>query len=71
MSVVLFLNACATKTKPLAGTSTNIVTKDSNKAPFLTEPKVLKVWVPEKIEGDKFIEGHYMWILEKTSFWSL
>lgn len=71
MSVVLFLNACASKTKPNLESSTSSITKDTNKAPFLTEPKVRKVWVPEKIDGDKFIEGHYMWILEKTSSWSL
>ena len=44
--------------------------KDINKSPSLTAPKVSKVWVPEKIEGDKFIEGHNMWILEKTTSWS-
>jgi hypothetical protein len=40
------------------------------KTPFLTSPKVRKVWVPEKIEGDKLIEGHWMWVLERTSTWS-
>ncbi len=48
----------------------NISIKDDNKSPSLTAPKVRKVWVPEKIDGDKFIEGHYMWILEKTTSWS-
>lgn len=48
----------------------NTSIKDDNKSPSLTAPKVRKVWVPEKIDGDKFIEGHYMWILEKTTSWS-
>lgn len=44
--------------------------KNDNKSPSLTAPKVNKIWVPDKIEGDKYIEGHYMWILEKTTSWS-
>lgn len=44
--------------------------KMNDKTPFLTSPKVRKVWVPEKIEGDKFIEGHWMWVLERTTTWS-
>ncbi len=52
----------------------NIDTNQSNtsndKSPALTSPKVRKVWVPEKIEGDKYIEGHWMWVLERTTTWS-
>ncbi len=44
--------------------------KVENKSPSLTTPKVRKVWVPEKIEGDKYIEGHWMWVLERTTTWS-
>jgi len=44
--------------------------KKEDKAPFLTEPKVRKVWIPDKIENDKYIEGHWVWILERTSTWS-
>lgn len=44
--------------------------KDENKSPALTTPKVRKVWVPEKIEGDKYIEGHWMWVLERGTTWS-
>ena len=40
------------------------------KAPSLTAPKVRRVWVPAQIEGEKFIEGHYMYVIEKTSTWS-
>lgn len=42
---------------------------DSN-APSLTAPKVRRVWVPARIEGDKYIDGHYMYVIEKTSTWS-
>lgn len=44
--------------------------KEGNLAPVLTMPKVRKVWVPDKIESDKYIEGHWVWILERTSTWS-
>jgi uncharacterized protein YcfJ len=41
-----------------------------SKTPFLTAPKVRRVWVPARIEGDKYIDGHYMYVIEKTSTWS-
>lgn len=40
------------------------------KSPALTTPKVRRVWVPARIEGDKYIDGHYMYVIEKTSSWS-
>lgn len=49
---------------------TNQSNTSSDKSPALTSPKVRKVWVPEKIEGDKYIEGHWMWVLERTTTWS-
>lgn len=63
------LSACTTMNKNKMD-SNKSVNKVDNKSPSLTAPKVSKVWVPEKIEGDKYIEGHYMWILEKTTSWS-
>lgn len=41
-----------------------------SKTPSLTAPKVRRVWVPAQIEGDKYIDGHYMYVIEKTSGWS-
>ncbi len=40
------------------------------KAPSLTAPKVRRVFVPSRIEGERYIEGHYMYVIEKTSTWS-
>jgi phosphoglycolate phosphatase-like HAD superfamily hydrolase len=34
-----------------------------NHVPSLTTPEVRRVWVPEKIEGNTFVEGHYMYVL--------
>ena len=42
----------------------------SPNTPLLTSPKVRRVWVPAKIEGEKYIDGHYMFVIEKTSGWS-
>ena len=66
---IIGMSGCTTmnKSKTEAGKPFN---KDDNKTPSLTAPKVNKIWVPEKIEGDKYIEGHYIWILEKTTSWS-
>lgn len=44
--------------------------KDDEKVPSLTSPEVRRVWVPEKIDGGKFIEGHYMYVIERNSVWS-
>ncbi|MBI4403529.1 MAG: hypothetical protein HY537_05180 [Deltaproteobacteria bacterium] len=41
-----------------------------SKTPSLTAPEVRRIWVPEKIEGSKYIDGHYEFILERNSVWS-
>lgn len=74
INIILYMNllvlaSCTTPNKDTLPNA-NQRNKNDNKSPFLTAPKVRKVWIPEKIENDKFIEGHYMWILEKTSSWS-
>lgn len=38
--------------------------------PYLSAPKVRRIWVPARIEGEKYIDGHYMYVIEKTSQWS-
>jgi hypothetical protein len=40
-----------------------------DKTPFLTKPQVQRVWVPEKIEGDKYIEGHWLYVIDRPSVW--
>lgn len=67
--IIIILNSCTSMNKD-TNTPNTANNKNDSKQPFLTTPKVRKIWVPEKIENDKFIEGHYMWILEKTSSWS-
>ena len=66
---VIMMSGCSSMNKPKVDQSSNS-NKSDNKSPSLTMPKVRKVWVPEKIEGDKYIEGHWMWVLERTTTWS-
>lgn len=65
----LILSSCSTlnKNKKNNFVSNNLSEK---KSPSLITPKVRKVWIPEKIDGDKYIEGHWMWVLERTTTWS-
>ncbi len=39
------------------------------KNPRLTEPRYRSIWVPDKIEGDRYIEGHRTFIIEETGKW--
>ncbi len=70
MGMVIMISGCTSMKSKSIDSKNSSSNKDELKSPTLTAPKVRKIWVPEKIEGDKFIEGHYMWILEKTTSWS-
>lgn len=69
-TIMFVLCSCSLKKKK---NQNQVNSSESNEisSPLLTKPKVKKIWVPEKIEGDKFIEGHWMWVLERTTSWSL
>jgi hypothetical protein len=68
---ILTVLGCSTTTKQSDKNAPNPNTQNKEeKVPSLTMPKVRKVWVPDKIESDKYIEGHWMWVLERTSTWS-
>lgn len=43
---------------------------DPNQVPSVTKPDVGTLWIPPKIEGDRYIEGHRIYILERKSEWS-
>ena len=44
--------------------------EDGSKTPSLTAPEVRRIWVPDKVEGSKFIDGHFEFFIEKNSVWS-
>ena len=40
------------------------------KYPFLTRPEVQTLWIPDTIEGDRFVEKHRVFVIQKNSSWS-
>lgn len=47
----------------------NELPRDKVSTPSLTKPVVRRVWVPDKVEGEKLVRGHWVYILEKSSGW--
>jgi hypothetical protein len=62
IGVTLSLLGCASK-KPISA-------QNKGKVPSLTAPEVRRIWIDDKIEGSRYIEGHYEYILDKPSVWS-
>ena len=54
------------KTKPIA--STKLEDQDIE-SPFLKSPKVKKIWQEDKIEGRKYIKGHWIYEIEEQPVW--
>ena len=69
IGIVVMMSSCTTLNKTNQNPSKS-ANKADDKSPSLTSPKVRKIWVLEKIEGDRYIEGHWMWVLERTTTWS-
>jgi hypothetical protein len=47
------------------------VSKDfKEKVPGMSTPEIRRVWVPEKIEGNKYIEGHYIYVIDRGAVWN-
>jgi hypothetical protein len=42
---------------------------DEADAPFLKSPKVRKYWQDDKIEGKKFIKGHWIYEIQEVPVW--
>ncbi|PIU00997.1 MAG: hypothetical protein COT74_00350 [Bdellovibrionales bacterium CG10_big_fil_rev_8_21_14_0_10_45_34] len=43
---------------------------DEDTYPALTKPKLRSVWVPDKVEGNKYIKGHWIYVIEDAGSWS-
>ena len=51
--------------------ATPAITKDfKSKVPGVSTPEVRRVWIPEKIEGNKYIEGHYIYVIDRGAVWN-
>ena len=40
------------------------------KIPSVTTPEVHRIWVPDKIDGNRFEAGHFIYLLERQSEWT-
>lgn len=45
--------------------------QSNGEAPALTMPEVRRVWVPSRIEGNKFIDAHWIYLIDRQSTWRL
>lgn len=47
-----------------------LVTKDfKQKVPTLTTPEIRRVWIEPKVEGDKYVEGHFLYVIDRQAVW--
>jgi hypothetical protein len=42
----------------------------AEKYPFLTRPEVRTIWVPDTVDGNRYIERHRVFVIDKNSSWS-
>ena len=45
--------------------------KGLNNFPRLHKPKIKRQWIEDKIEGRKFIKGHWEYLIDKASSWEM
>ncbi len=59
--------SCASKT----GQAINpMVARDfKEKIPSLTTPEVRRVWIEPKIESDRYVEGHFVYVIDRPAVW--
>ena len=43
---------------------------DGDALPSLSKPIVRKVWIPDRVEGDKFERGHFIYQIDRNSGWN-
>ena len=67
--VAILLTGCAHKS-PKPNDPKASATTDEEKYPFLTRPEVRTLWVPDTVEGNRYIERHRVFVIEKNSSWS-
>lgn len=70
IATTIFANGCSTFKSKQNETQSKDKTKEEEKLPFLTRPEVRTIWVPDSVEGNRYIEGHRVFIIDKNSSWS-
>lgn len=43
--------------------------EEKQKVPSFIAPKVKTLWIPDKIDGNKYIRGHEVYILDQPASW--
>ncbi|OQW49797.1 MAG: hypothetical protein A4S09_03310 [Proteobacteria bacterium SG_bin7] len=61
-AISLFVSACASVK--------NTSEKNKPRVPGLKNAEVKTIWIPDKIEGNRFEEGHYIHLIDKQTTWS-
>lgn len=62
----LSLTSCTSLNK---STPTKKVDQIKDTEPKLTKPTVKKTWVEDQIQGERYIEGHWEYVIEENSVW--
>lgn len=48
----------------------NDVGRKEGQVPSLTRPNVSRLWVDPTIDGNKYIDGHWIYLIDRPSVWS-
>ena len=38
--------------------------------PLLTRPKVKRIWVKDQVQGNRYVKGHWEYLIEENSKWN-
>jgi hypothetical protein len=60
LSVTSLLASCSTLSK-----SSKSESSISGHIPKVTDPNISRVWIPDRVEGNRFEEGHWLYVIEK------
>jgi hypothetical protein len=59
----LMLPACASTSKSAPSK------QGEPKSPYLKNAEVKTLWIPDRIEGNKYEEGHFIHLIDKQATW--
>lgn len=62
--VALNLSACASASKKSPSK------QNDPKNPILRNAEVKTIWIPDRIDGNRFEEGHFVHLIDKPASWS-
>jgi len=65
---LILLSACATVNKDIKPEQQAPAGKEP-KMPSLKSAELKAIWVPDKIDGNQWEAGHYLYVIEKPSTW--